>query len=280
MPEDISWVLLPAFDPYEETPTLKLCLSALEQLTFKIPEKGYLRKVGIDMQGSMLQEIRKTPAQVHEVGNLLKRVVSFIDKRFLKNRWMMQWQQGWEEAIDEATCADTVYDAGIKIEKSGIDWNQLQILRKETQGKATGRISAASCDPSSAPPSSAAGRRSRVSPQSALAMTKSKEGQAQMIDDMFGGYVAGGVTKMREEEEVAAKKQMEEMAAATARKRAEAEEGSTVAAKKLEAGVQSAVSASQAQRKVRLKEAKELYDEGLIDLADYNTKKAEILSSL
>ncbi len=63
-------------------------------------------------------------------------------------------------------------------------------------------------------------------------------------------------------------------------KRAEAEEGSTVAAKKQEAGVQSAVSASQAQRKVRLKEAKELYDEGLIDLADYNTKKAEILSSL
>ena len=230
MPEDISWVLLPAFDPYEETPTLKLCLSALEQLTFKIPEKGYLRKVGIDMQGSMLQEIRKTPAQVHEVGNLLKRVVSFIDKRFLKNRWMMQWQQGWEEAIDEATCADTVYDAGIKIEKSGIDWNQLQILRKETQGKATGRISAASFDTSSAPPSSAAGCRSRVSPQTALAMTKSKEGQAQihdMIDDMFGGYVAGGVTEMREKEEVAAKKQREEQAAATARSDGETLEGGT-----------------------------------------------------
>jgi hypothetical protein len=230
MPEDMSWVLLPAFDLYEETPTLKLCLSALEQLTFKIPEKGYLRKVGIDMQGSMLQEIRKTPAQVHEVGNLLKRVVSFIDKRFMKNRWMMQWQQGWEEAIDEATCADTVYDAGIKIEKSGIDWNQLQILRKETQGKATGRISAASFDTSSAPPSSAAGCRSRVSPQTALAMTKSKEGQAQihdMIDDMFGGYVAGGVTEMREKEEVAAKKQREEQAAATARSDGETLEGGT-----------------------------------------------------
>jgi hypothetical protein len=31
---------------------------------------------------------------------------------------------------------------------------------------------------------------------------------------------------------------------------------------------------------VRLKEAKELYDEVLIDLADYDKKKAEILSSL
>ena len=103
-----------------------------------------------------------------------------------------------------------------------------------------------------------------------------------------------------EEEEVAAKKQREEVAvaadssqeeAAAAKKQAGAEEVATVTAQEEEAkgvagknshkaGVQSAVSGSQAQRKVRLKEAKELYDEGLIDLADYNTKKAEILSSL
>ena len=47
MPEDTYWVSRLAFDPYEETPSLRLCLSALEQLAFKIPEKGF--KVGMMM---------------------------------------------------------------------------------------------------------------------------------------------------------------------------------------------------------------------------------------
>ena len=56
-----------------------------------------------------------------------------------------------EEAIDEATCVETVYDAGIKIEKNGIDWSRLQILRKETQDEATGEISVASSAPPTLP---------------------------------------------------------------------------------------------------------------------------------
>jgi hypothetical protein len=144
-------------------------LSALEQLAFKIPEKGYLHKVGIDMQGSMLQEICEPPLQVQEVGGLLQCFVSYIDKRFMKNHWMMRQQEGCEEAIDDATCVETVYDAGIKIEKSGIDWSRLQILREKTQDQATGEISVAS----SAPPTSAAGR-----PRMAL--------------EMFGGSGGGG----------------------------------------------------------------------------------------
>ena len=90
------------------------------------------------MQGIFVKEIRETPVQsVKEVGDMLKRVVSHIDKRFMKSRWAM-WQEGWEEAIDEAMCADTIFDAGIKIEKSGIDWGRLQILREETQGAVPG----------------------------------------------------------------------------------------------------------------------------------------------
>ena len=52
-PEDTSWVRRPAFDRYEEAPTLQLCLSGLEQFAFKIPEEGYVHEVGVDMQGSM-----------------------------------------------------------------------------------------------------------------------------------------------------------------------------------------------------------------------------------
>jgi len=138
-PEDISWVSRPAFDPFEEAPTLELCLAGLEHLAFKIPEEGYLHTVGIDMQGSMVKEIRETPMEsVKEVGDMLKRVISYIDKQFMKNRWKLRQQEGWEEAIDEALCADTIFDAGIKVEKSGIDWGRLQILREETHGAASG----------------------------------------------------------------------------------------------------------------------------------------------
>ena len=52
--------------------------------------------------------------------------------------WKLWQQEGWEEAIDEALCADTIFDAGIKVEKSGIDWGRLQILREETHGAASG----------------------------------------------------------------------------------------------------------------------------------------------
>ena len=95
--------------------------------------------------------------------------------------------------------------------------------------------------------------------------------------------------QQREEKATAAERSQEEAVAAW--KQVEAEEVATVTAKEEEvkgetgknshkAGVQSAVSGSQAQRKARLKEAKDLYDEGLIDLADYRGKKAEILFSL
>ena len=135
-PEDTSWVRRPAFDRYEEAPTLQLCLSGLEEFAFKIPEEGYVHEVGVDMQGSMVKDIRETPDQsVQEVGDMLKRVVSHIDERFMKKRWTRAGGllQAWEKEIDGATDADKIFDLGIEIERKGIDWARLQTLREETQ---------------------------------------------------------------------------------------------------------------------------------------------------
>jgi len=133
-PEEKSWVCRMAFDPYESNPTLELCLFCLQQLAFKVPELGYFPRDSNEVQTRMVCLVTNARMSdrcltVKQVAKLLTLVVSHIDKRYVKSYWKREHEEGWLKAIRLATCADTLYDAGIKLEKCGLDWTKLHSLR-------------------------------------------------------------------------------------------------------------------------------------------------------